>query len=419
MSLTQPREIPVPEPDLTPEQIVQRARDMVPVLRERQAETERLGRMTDQTSRDFIDAGFYRILQPRRFGGYEFDLPTFTRVALELSRGCPSSGWAYTLTAGHAHLFAALFGEQCQIDVCSPDGDVRIPGRFRPGKAERIEGGCRVSGTFDYVSGCDSATHFAFGFTFGDDVRPGELANDIIAIVDRADVEIIDNWDVMGLRGTGSKRCVVDGAEVPAHRTITSFFKPDAGPGLGRGLYENPLYRHGGIGGLVFSETASVAVGAARGMLDLFEEEIRTRRTSVLPLVPMTEHAQYPRFYGEALQLIEVAEAALLGSDQEYMTWCRRAAEEPEFEFTMRHDQLLQLRKQFCGKLAFDAVTLMQRVTGSAGMRTGATWNRYIRDMTVLMSHNTMQPELAADFYGRTHFGLLPHGAETMVPQVR
>jgi 3-hydroxy-9,10-secoandrosta-1,3,5(10)-triene-9,17-dione monooxygenase len=179
------------------------------------------------------------------------------------------------------------------------------------------------------------------------------------------------------------------------------------------------MFRHGGIGGLLFSETASIAIGAARGMLDLFEEEIRTRRTSVLPLIPMTEHAQYPRFYGEALQLIEVAEAALLGSDAQYMDWCRQAAEDPGFAFTPQHDQLLMLRKQYCGKLAFEAVTLMQRVVGSAGMRTGATWNRYIRDMAVLMSHNTLQPELAADFYGRVHFGLLPHGAETMVPQVR
>jgi 3-hydroxy-9,10-secoandrosta-1,3,5(10)-triene-9,17-dione monooxygenase len=82
-----------PEPDLTPAAIVQRARDMVPVLRERQAECEALGRIPQATNDEFVSAGFYRILQPRRFGGYEFDMSTFARVMIEVSRGCPSSGW--------------------------------------------------------------------------------------------------------------------------------------------------------------------------------------------------------------------------------------------------------------------------------------------------------------------------------------
>src|SRR3954467_14883806 len=130
------QDIAVPEPALTQEEIIDRARDMVPTLRARQEETEELGRLPDSTSRELIDAGFYRILQPRRFGGYEFDLPTFSRVAIQLARGCPASGWTYTLTAGHAHMLAALWPEDGQIDIYGADGEVRMPGRFRPGKAE-------------------------------------------------------------------------------------------------------------------------------------------------------------------------------------------------------------------------------------------------------------------------------------------
>jgi 3-hydroxy-9,10-secoandrosta-1,3,5(10)-triene-9,17-dione monooxygenase len=410
--------IPVPEPGLTQEQIVARARDMIPTLRERQEEAETIGRLPDATSREFIDAGFYRILQPRRFGGYEFDLPTFSRVAINLARGCPSSGWAYTLTAGHQHLLASYFSEEAQIDIAGDDGDFRVPGRFRPGTAVEVEGGYRCTGTFDYVSGCDSATHLTFGFVLNDDVTAGELATDIITLIDYDDVEIIDNWDVMGLRGTGSKRVVVDDVFVPAHRTIHSFFDPMAPPFPGRTVHENPVYRRGSLAGLVFAETSSVAIGAARGVLDLFEESMRKRKTTVLPLVPMTEHAQYPRFYGEALQGIEVAEAALLQTNQDYMDEARRAeAEDRDFDADL--DRRLQLRMQLCAKMAYDAVLLMMRVNGSAGMRTGAMWNRYLRDMNVLMTHNTVQAELVADFYGRLHFGLLPHGAEALVPQAR
>ena len=415
MSTTPTHSIPVPEPELTAQEMVQRARDMVPVLRERQAHCEEIGRLPDESSRDFIEAGFYRILQPRRFGGYEFDLPTFTRVAIELARGCPASGWTYTLTAGHAHMLSALWPEEGQIDIYGEDGEVRMPGRLRPGKAVEVDGGYQVSGTFDYVSGCDSATHLVLAFAFGDDVSAGELATDFIGVVDFDDVEIIDNWDVLGLRGTGSKRVVVEDVFVPKYRTIDSIFRPDVPPAAGRTVHEAPIYREGTIGGLIFSETASVAIGASRGVLDQFEESIRKRKTSVLPLTPMTEHAQYPRFYGESVQMIDVAECALLQSDYDYMEWCRRAAEDG-IAFGPELDRRLQLRKQYCAKLAYDAVGIMMRVNGSAGMRGGAMWQRYARDLTVLMTHNTVQPELAADFYGRMHFGLLPHGVDPADP---
>ncbi len=410
--------IPVPEPGLTQEQMVARSRAMIPTLRARQEEAEALGRLPDATSREFVDAGFYRILQPRRFGGYEFDLPTFSRVAINLARGCPSSGWAYTLTAGHAHLLASYFSEEAQIDIAGADGDIRVPGRFRPGRAVEVNGGYRCTGTFDYVSGCDSATHLTFAFAMGEDLSAGELAADIITLIDFDDVEIIDNWDVLGLRGTGSKRVVVDDVFVPAYRTIHSFFDPLAAPFPGRRVHEGAIYRRGSLAGLVFAETCSVAIGAARGVLDLFEESIRSRKTTVLPLVPMTDHAQYPRFYGEALQGIEVAEAALLQTNADYMQEAQRAEDENR-DFDPGLDRRLQLRMQLCAKMAYDAVLLMMRVNGSAGMRTGAMWQRYLRDMNVLMTHNTVQPELVADFYGRLHFGLLPHGAETLVPQAR
>ena len=206
--------------------------------------------MPDETSRDFVEAGFYRILQPRRFGGYEFDLPTFTRVAIALARGCPATGWTYTLTAGHAHMLAALWSEEGQIDIYGADGEVRMPGRFRPGTATPAsDGGYRVSGTWDYVSGCDSATHLAFGFMLGDDASAGEMATDFIGVVDYADCEIIDNWDVLGLRGTGSKRVVVEDVFVPEHRTIASIFRLDAPPAAGRTVHEAPIYREGGSAG--------------------------------------------------------------------------------------------------------------------------------------------------------------------------
>ena len=105
-----PGDIPPPEPTLTPHEMLERARKLRPVLRERQAACEELGRLPEETNQDFLDAGFYRIVQPRRFGGYEFSLTDFIRVMAEVSRGCPESGWVLTLTSGHPANFIAEIG---------------------------------------------------------------------------------------------------------------------------------------------------------------------------------------------------------------------------------------------------------------------------------------------------------------------
>jgi 3-hydroxy-9,10-secoandrosta-1,3,5(10)-triene-9,17-dione monooxygenase len=394
-----------PEPGLTAEEVIRRAEDLVPVLRARQAECEELGRLPDETVSDLIERGFYRVLQPRRFGGYELELPVFSRVAIELARGCPSTGWTYALVAGHAHMLSALFGEECQVDVYGEDGDVRMPGNLRfLAEAVPVDGGFRITGAWDYISGCDSATHLVLGAEVP--ALGSEGAREITCIADAKECTIVDNWDVLGMRGTGSKRVVADGVFVPAHRTVGSLFDPDfllTAPG--RRVHENPFFATGSFFNLLFSEITAVAVGTARGALDVYEEILSTRMTTLPPIVPMREHPDYHRFYGEAVQLLEVAQAAFLSADRDYMECARRAAEEGT-HYDPELDQRQILQKQLCSKLADDAVELMVRTVGSSPMRTGETMQRYRRDMTMLCTHNGAQAELAAGRYGRLHFGV-------------
>jgi 3-hydroxy-9,10-secoandrosta-1,3,5(10)-triene-9,17-dione monooxygenase len=391
-----------PETGVTSAQMVQRARDLVPVLRERQEECETLGRLPDATVRDFLDAGFYRILQPRRFGGFELDLPTFSAVAIELARGCPSSGWTYALVGGHQHMLSAFFTEECQVDVYGPAGDVRMPGNVRPlAVATPVEGGYRITGAWDYVSGCDSATHYVLGAQVPE--QGSEPSRLMTLIADSAACSIIDNWDVLGLRGTGSKRVVAEDVFVPEHRTLPSFFELDLRSAPGRHVHANPMYVAGRLFSLLFSEITAVAIGTARGALDVYEQTLATRSTTVLPIMPMKDHPDYHRFYGEAVQLIDVAEGALLAFDRDYMEWSRREVEEG-IPFSLELEHRLGLRKQLCSKLASDAVDLMTRTGASQAMKEGSMMQRYRRDMTMLMTHNTVQAELAAGTFGRFHF---------------
>ena len=135
-------EVPVPEPDLTPAEAISRARAMKAVLRESQDESERRGYHSEAIHQEFVKAGFYRILQPRRFGGYEFDLPTFWKVMVAISEGDPGTGWCLTLASHHALVVGSRYPEQAQRELFGREGHFVAPHRALPvGKAEPVDGG--------------------------------------------------------------------------------------------------------------------------------------------------------------------------------------------------------------------------------------------------------------------------------------
>ena len=186
---------------VTADDLVARAAAMREVLRARQSQCEAQGRLPDETNREYIEAGFFRVLQPRRFGGHELGLAAFLRIAIELSRGCPSSGWVYALTAGHAHT-VTMWPEQGQVELFG-DGDFRCPFSNLPARAVPVDGGYRIGGWWDYGSGCDTATHFIGGVAVVA-ADGGPPADTRWAAFPRSAYEIVDNWDTLGMRGTGS-----------------------------------------------------------------------------------------------------------------------------------------------------------------------------------------------------------------------
>lgn len=100
--------------------MLDRARALRTKLRERQSVAESLGRLPDETNQDFLDAGFYRIVQPRCFGGYEFSITDFIEIMIEISRGCPESGWVLALTSGHTANFIAGFPLRPSVKLTPP-----------------------------------------------------------------------------------------------------------------------------------------------------------------------------------------------------------------------------------------------------------------------------------------------------------
>lgn len=390
----------VPEPDLTPAQLIDRATRLGPQLRACQEECERLRTLPQSTRDAFLEAGFYRILQPRRFGGHEFGLDTFARVMSEIARACPSSGWTLALTSGHAHT-VTRWPLEVQAELFGPEGDFRCPFVAAPtATATPVAGGYTVTGAWDYGTGCDVATHFMGGvMVAGGDGRAPEP---LVCVIPRHDWSIVQNWDALGLRGTGSHRVVVEDAFVPAAWTLP----PSRLLQRARPILDNPLYT-GPIGPLLFMELVAVAVGVARGALDEYEAILRRRTAPFPPPMQRYEHHEYQRYFGEAFGLIELAQAGLERVAREYTELCRKDVEE-EVPFDDLADRRLLLYQQRAVRAAVDAVDLLFRTAGTSAARPGERLQRYFRDMSTLRTHITMGYDRTAENYARLHFGLAP-----------
>jgi 3-hydroxy-9,10-secoandrosta-1,3,5(10)-triene-9,17-dione monooxygenase len=395
------QEVPAPEPDLTPEAVIERARALIPAIRDQQDEAERLGHHTPWLDRKFVEAGFYRILQPRRFGGYEFGLPTFWRVMLAVSAGDPGTGWALTLGAHHALGIGAWFSEAGQREIFGPFGEFRAPHRAPPmGQAQRADGGYVVRGTWDYCSGIAHATHF-----MGNATVTG-TADLITAVLPRDQVTVLDDWGggaTLGMSSSGSNSVRVDGVFVPARRTTPADWTHGETPAPGAALH-GPLYC-GRIYGVYHAGLVIPVIGAARAALEEYEQIITTKLTYFPPQVPRYTHPDYQRSYGHALALTDAAEAIVLRAGDQYMELAGRWARTGQ-PFTREDDVRLFTMIQQAGQLAAQAVQIIFAASSSSAAKRGTRLQRYYRDVAMYQGHIAAQYLTTAGELARVHFAL-------------
>src|SRR5258708_34598562 len=248
-------------------ELIRRALALQPVLAARAGEADQARRLPEATIAAVREAGLFRIVQPKRWGGYEMDVGVLFDVQRTLSAGDMSAGWVCGLLAMHPCQLA-LFRDPAAHGVWSDDPETLICSSLMPtGEATMVEGGVRLSGRWKYASGCDHAGWAFLGAAVKDDPQPPHL-NRTMFLVPRAELEIVDTWDVVGLRGTGSHDIVVKNAFVPAHRT-QPFVNGFRATGAGQAVNTAPLYRL--PFGQIFSRGVSTpCLGALQAMLAAF-----------------------------------------------------------------------------------------------------------------------------------------------------
>ncbi len=324
---------------------------------------------------------------------------------MTISAACASTGWAVNGAVSNGRSIAH-FPIEAQREVWGGDADPFTCACFAPtGTAVPVDGGYVLSGTWSFASGCDHASWVYLGalITPPDAKPPFEGAFFLLPI---GDCEIVDNWFVCGLAGTGSKDIVVREAFVPAHRVLL-FSDARSGTAPGAKYHQNPLYRmplliHGA------SMLASTAVGAARGALDAYLEMTRTRKTRGALAggqLPMIEFATIQLRYAEAAAAVESAELILL-TDMRNMTEKLYAGE----EITVTDRIRCRRNQAWVTKLAVQAVDALNASTGGYGLHLGNPVQRAWRDTNAVARHVSLNWDAVGTMYGQHAFGLDPRG---------
>ena len=256
---------------------LERARALVPTLRKRAAEMEEARQLLPETEAELHASGLLRFAQPKRWGGMELDYVALFDIPAEVGRGCTSTAWSVANLAIH-HWMLALYDERAQEEVWreNPDAIIASGIAYPQGSAKRVDGGLVISGYWNFSSGVDGSHWNMLAVT----VRDGDKVVDhCMCLVPRGDYQVIDDWQVLGMRGTGSKSVKVTDLFVPAHRALSMYLARGGAEFPGARTNPNPVYRVP-LSGMGSHCIAGAAVGNAQAALELSCEAVGERSTN-------------------------------------------------------------------------------------------------------------------------------------------
>ena len=399
----QPRERKMP-PDLA--ELRARLESVVPAIKERAGATEKACRVPEENISALRAIGYFDIVKPAMFGGFEHDFDVLVELNIELAKSCASTAWVAGLLAAHQWLIAG-FPEEAQRDVWQNDPDALACGSYAPiAKAVEVDRGYRLSGRWSFASGCDNA-QWSLCAALLPPGADGEQYAPAFLLVPASDYAIEDTWNVVGLGGTGSKTLVLADVFVPSHRAL-SFADTTSGRTPGAALHAgNPAFSIPMLCNIP-SCLASTAVGAASGALDEYLARTSRRVTRGAVAGGNSRMAEFP-----TVQL-RVAEAAA-SADAARILLLRDLRERAE---TVRSGQAVSIADRITSRrgqafsvgLAIRAAEALNASTGGQGLDLSNPVQRAWRDANAVGRHISMNWDAVGTMYGQMVLGLSPQG---------
>jgi 3-hydroxy-9,10-secoandrosta-1,3,5(10)-triene-9,17-dione monooxygenase len=380
-------------------------------IRAQADEAEVLGHYTPALHETFLNAGFYHLLTPRIYGGFETDLRTFAKVVIEIGRGDPGTAWCYCLGHGHALTTAARWTPKAQDAVFNNDaGYFRASHSLVPaGKAFPIDDGYRIQARSPYQSGVPYSTHATVNVQLVDDkADPDAPPRFLQVLVPASQYKILDDWGgdkIIGMRASGSNTVVVDNQIVPSEFAIELDWLAETAVSESEGtrLHHNPMYL-GVAQGFLNLELVSCVVGAARAAIDEYTRLMLTKSVPMPPYSPRRADPKYQRDLGTAVLKTNAAEALVLHAAEVYTQHCAAAVNGIR-PFDRKSDIGVFGLLQEAGKMACEAVETLFHSSGSSSVAKGQPMQRYMRDVLMYRTHGGAQFEVVAQGVGAVEIG--------------
>ncbi|MBU6257047.1 MAG: acyl-CoA dehydrogenase family protein [Burkholderiales bacterium] len=376
---------------LTPQAqaLIDRARALAPRLAERAAQAERDGIVPRASVEEIREAGLFKVLQPQRWGGYEMDPRVFYSIQIALAEGCMATAWIYGVIGVH-NWQLPLFPAQAQDDVWGRDPQTLIASTYMPvGKAEKVDGGYRLSGHWSWSSGCEHCEWIFLGGLLPRRDGSGALEH-VTFLLPKSDFKIVHNFDVLGLRATASHDIVVENALVPEHRTQrTNDYSDEGCPGRqvnGGWLYRIPFIQ-------VFQRAVSSAcIGALDGAVTMFRERSATHVGKHGSKSAEDVAAQMA--VTQAMMASDEAKLVLYRNYAQVVGYAKEGGRMPVEQRLMQRAQASAVPKR-CAEL----VNEMLRTCAANGVFKSNPLERIFRDLHVARGHIANN----ADAYARAH----------------
>ncbi len=371
-------------------------RDLLPTLRERADETERLRVVPEASIKELEETGFFQLLQPKRFDGLEADPIDFYTAVRDISGACGSTGWVSSVVGVHPWQ-VALFADEAQQAVWGEDTNTRLSSSYAPtGKATVAEGGYQLSGKWSFSSGCDHCSWVLLGgLVFNDE---GQVIDFKTFMVPREKYEIVDVWNMVGLAGTGSNDIVVDDVFIPEAFTL-SMGETGACRGPGQEQNTSDLYKlpfHSIFTGTITTPIIGMAMGAYDEHVEMQQKRSRAaylgEKASLDPFAAVR--------IAKASSEIDAAWALLVNNIREEQSFIAKGEKIPlRSRLKVRRDQVLGSQR------AIDAIDALFEASGGRALTKGTYLQRAWRDAHAGRVHAANDPERALQMFGAHEFG--------------